>query len=203
VELFTERTTPAGRILWEDQRAACGGSHWSALLPLLTGRAFIGGLDLDRCIEHGYLSFSDQTLAGRPVGDWADGELRDFARRYAIGWAACWSPVAVARFRAWPEAEAVAPLPRGGWLFALPPPSFALKGKATLVHADARRIVLADVEPDEDGTVGLSLHYQAGLRAVPSRVRVEREPDPHDPIPLVRLRLPGPVSRVTLTWQGW
>jgi hypothetical protein len=34
----------------------------------------------------------------------------------------------------------------------------------------------------------------------PSDVRVERHPDPDDPIPFLRLRLPGPVLRLTLTW---
>lgn len=202
VDLLRERTTADARILWEDHTAAHSGAHWSALLPLLTGRLFLGGLDLDRCIEHSYPGFAEQTLAGRPIGDWGDTELDEFARRYAVGWVACTSPAAVIRIRAWPGAKAVAELPGGGCLFALRPPPFALAGQAKLVHADWRRIVLQDVSPDEDGKVVLSLHYQEGMRAVPSRVQVEREPDAHDPIPFVRLRLPGPVSRVTLTWQG-
>jgi hypothetical protein len=201
VTLLQEHTTTAGRILWEDHRHAGDASHWSALLPLLTGRSYLGGLDLDRCIEHAYPHFGEQTLAGRPLADWTDAELRGLARRYAAGWVACWSPTAMARFRAWPDAEAVAPLPDNGWLFALPPPNFALQGKANLLHADAQRIVLTDVVPDAEGKVVLSLHYLTGLRAVPNRVQVEREPDAHDPIPFVRLRLPGPLARVTLTWR--
>ncbi len=47
----------------------------------------------------------------------------------------------------------------------------------------------------------LSLHYQAGLQVSPGRVTVEKEPDAHDPIPFVRLRMSGPVTRVTLTWS--
>ena len=43
----------------------------------------------------------------------------------------------------------------------------------------------------EDGKVVLSLHYQAGMKALPARVQVEREIDPYDPIPLVRLKVPG------------
>jgi hypothetical protein len=45
----------------------------------------------------------------------------------------------------------------------------------------------------------LSLRYQAGLKALPARVQVEREIDSFDPIPLVRLKLPAPVTRVTPT----
>ena len=46
-----------------------------------------------------------------------------------------------------------------------------------------------------------SLDYQAGLGATPSRVQVARDPDARDPIPFVRLLLPGPVARITLTWE--
>ena len=67
---------------------------------------------------------------------------------------------------------------------------------------------LADVVP-EGGEVILSLHYLAGLKATPSRVKiekVEREPsshDPtgHDPIGFIRLKLTDPAPRVTLTWD--
>ena len=194
-------TTAAGRILWEDHVAAGQKSHWTALLPILTGRQFIGGLDLDRCIEHSYPAFTEQTLAGRPISDWTDGELEEMSARYALGWVACWSPAAVARFRAWPAAREAAPLAGDGRLFVLPPRSIARRGQAVLLHCDCQRIVLGDVTPDPDGCVLLSFHHHGGMRAVPSRIQVEREPDPHDPIPFVRLRMNGSVSRVTLTWR--
>ena len=101
------------------------------------------------------------------------------------------------------EASAVAALSDGGAgrLFAVKRPlSFALKGQATWLGADCRQVALAEVVP-RDGVVVLSLHYQAGMRASPSRVQVERELDPYDRIPFVRLRVPGPVTRVTLTWD--
>jgi hypothetical protein len=82
------------------------------------------------------------------------------------------------------------------------PASYALKGsRARWLHADSAHIALADVEPNENGEAVLSLHYQAGMRVSPSRVQLERELDPYDPIPFVRLRLPGPVVRVTITWE--
>ena len=80
------------------------------------------------------------------------------------------------------------------------PRDFTLRGKAKLVHADWHHLTLAEVVP-ENGVVVLSMHYQAGLRVSPSRVQIEKEPDPYDPIPLIRLRVPGPVARLTLTWQ--
>jgi hypothetical protein len=204
VAALKQQTTAEARILWEDRSGPPQAPHWSALLPLWTGRAYLGGLDADAGIEHAYAGFTDQVLMGRPIKDWTDAELDDFCRRYNIGWVVCWSPAAVERFRAWPEAQALAPVQdqEAGCLFRLRRPrSFALKGQAHWLQADWRRIALSDLVP-EDGQVVLSLHYQAGLQVSPGRIQIERELDPYDPIPFVRLRLPGPVARLTLTWEG-
>jgi hypothetical protein len=197
-------TNPDARILWEDRPG--NDSRWTALLPVLTGRSFLGGLDAEGAVEHaGYAHFTGQQLAGRPVQNWADVELEEFARKYNLGWVVCWTPEAQARFRAWEQAEAIATLSekgQTGCLFALHRThTYVLKGQARWVGADCRYIVLSDVVP-EDGKVVLSLHYQAGMQVSPGRVRLEKEPDPRDPIPFVRLLVPDPVTRITLTWEG-
>jgi hypothetical protein len=204
-ETLRDQTTPEARILWEDHSGPAQAQHWTPLLPLLTERAFIGGLDPDACIEYAYANFTDQVLGGRPLADWTDAELDDFCRSYNIGWIVCWSPGAIERFRTWKTAMAPVPLhdEQGpGCLFRLQrPTTFALRGQAQWLRADCQRIILGDVIP-ENGEVHLSLHYQAGMRASPQRVQIERELDPQDPIPFVRLRLTEPVARVTLTWEG-
>jgi hypothetical protein len=203
VEAIRTHTTPEARILWEDFSGQETASQWTALLPLLTERSYLGGLDPDACIEHTYASLVEPNLAGRPLAAWSDADLEEFCRRYNIGWVVCRSSPAIARFRAWPKASLVTSMAGDGLacLYRLRPRSMALKGQARLLHADWRHITLADVVP-EDGMVVLSLHYQAGLRVSPSRrVQIEKEPDPNDPIPFIRLRLPGPVARLTLTWQ--
>lgn len=202
VETLQSRTNPSARILWEDQQEPSDGSRWTALLPLLTGRVFMGGLDPDSGIEHSFASLVDQTLAGRPIREWTNAELDDFCRKYSVAWVVCRSPAAVERFRNWDGVTAATLLEdeKECWLFTLKPRSFVLKGHGRVIAADSRRITLADVVP-EDGNVILSLHFQAGIQASPSRVQVERETDPYDPIPFIRLRLPGPVARVTLTWD--
>src|SRR5262249_18819050 len=205
VEALRAQTSADARILWEDRAAPAAAPRWSPLLPVLTRRPFVGGLDPEATIEHAYAGFTDQVLAGRPLKEWGDAELADFCRRYNIGWVVCWSPGAVERFRAWKAAAPVADLhDQGpGCLFRLErPASFTLRGQARWLYADCQHIALGDVVPDEGGEVVLSLHYQAGMEASPQRVQVERELDPDDPIPFVRLRLPGPVARVTLTWEG-
>ena len=50
--------------------------------------------------------------------------------------------------------------------------------------------------------VVLSLHHQAGVRVSPGVVVVERDTDPYDPIPFLRLRMPGNMSRIVLTWEN-
>lgn len=203
VEVLKSNTGPDARILWEDRAGKRAVPRWSALLPILTERSYVGGLDPDASIEHAYASLIEATLAGRPIADWSDAELEDYCRRYNIGWAVCWSPAAVERFRAWKSAEpAVAVADEdAGQLFSIRQPrSFVLKGQARWLGASRRRISLADVVP-ENGTIVLSLHHQAGLQASPGRVQIEREPDPFDPIPFIRLRVPEPVARVTLTWE--
>lgn len=205
VAKLIDATTQEARILWEDRPLARTAPRWSALLPLLTDRSYLGGLDPDGLIEHSAISFFNQSLDGRHIGGWTDLQLEEYCRRYNVGWVVCWSPAALKRFAEWDGVESSYPLSDdvAGCIYALKRShrSFALKGKATVVHADAQHITLADVEPDEDGVVVLSLHWQDGLRAAPNRVQVEREPCGHDPIGFIRLRTESPVARVTLTWE--
>jgi hypothetical protein len=204
VDALSVQTTPEARILWEDFSGPDTDSHWTALLPLLTGRNYLGGLDPETCIDHTYASLVDQNLAGRPLASWTDAELAEFCRHYDIGWVACRSPATAARFAAWKDAKLLGSPGAGlsGCVYQLPVSSFALKGQARLVQAECQRITLADVQPAADGEVILSLHYQTGLRVFPSRVQIDKQPDPRDPIPFVRLHVRGPVARLTITWQA-
>jgi hypothetical protein len=203
VNWIDQNTTGDARILWEDDVEDRTGSFWTPLLPLMTGRAFVGGLDPATCIEHMFASLSSHKLADRPLDSWTDRQLREFCRHYHIGWIICRSPAATARFGAWKDASAIR-APTGGvpfTLFSVPASSFAIKGQARLVEANEDHITLADVVP-QDGVVVISMHYQAGFHVSPSRVQIEREPDPRDPISFLRLRLSAPVARLTLTWPG-
>jgi hypothetical protein len=204
VQTLLENTSPEARILWEDRLDKAHG--WTALLPLLTDRVYLGGLDPHSHIDYTYAGLIDQKLAGRPLADWCDAELDDFFRRYNVGWVVCWSPTAVARFSSWQQAGkavATATIHDGeeGRLFTLQRPrSYILKGQGRILRADPEQITLADVVPEE-GQVVLSLHHQTGLHVSPERLHIEREPDANDPIPFIRLRVPGPATRVTLTWR--
>src|SRR5262249_52237392 len=121
----------------------------TALLPLLTGRSFLGGLDPDCGLEHAFAGLGGGRLAGRTLAEWSDAELESFCRRYNVGWVVCRTEAAGTRFAAWPPAQLVGPLPDGGLLFEVGRArSFVLKGRATAVRADWRRIALDDVEAE-------------------------------------------------------
>ena len=203
VRKIAEHTGTDARILWEDRPLSRQAPRWSALLPILTGRTFLGGLDPDAFIEHSWISFIDGALEGRPIAAWHDDALQEYCKLYNVGWVIAWSPAVLKRFREWegavPVADLVDDVPGCIFLVKYAHRNYTLKGKAKMVHADWHHITLADVVP-ENGVVVLSLHYQAGMRASPSRVQIEREQCGDDPIGFIRLRVAGPVARVTLTW---
>jgi hypothetical protein len=204
VDKLIQYTGPEARILWECVPMPKEAPHWSALLPSLTGRVFVGGLDPEAIIEHSGIGIVDQCLHGRHISTWSATALEEYCRIYNIGWVACWSPAVAQRLQNWSRAELVCELEGDspGLLFAVKHhvPSYTLKGQARLIHADSHHITLADVVP-ENGDVVLSFHYQRGMRALPSRVQVDCLQDVGDPIGFLRLRVAGPVARVTLTWD--
>jgi hypothetical protein len=203
VKALQENTTTEARILWEEDADDQPGSRWTALLPLLTGRYYLGGLDPQASIEHGYGCLSQHCLADRPLESWSEAELNDFYRRYNVGWIVCRSRASLSCLKNYPEAQPIlfvhANEPR--YLFELKPQSFVLRGQARLLEANTSHIALADLVPDKNGNIVLSMHYQPGMRVSCARVQIERESDPHDPVDFIRLRLQGPVARATITWQ--
>ena len=147
---------------------------------------------------------ADGKLVGRPVGDWSDEELARFFDRYNVTRVVCRSPEAVARFRRVPGAAVVAEFKdEGGVMFALDRrPGYVLTGRGQVTEMDWRRVALSDAEPDANGVIVLSLHHHTHWRVSPAYVTIEKDVDVNDPIPMLRLRLPGPAARVTLTWNG-
>lgn len=199
--LITElraQTSPTARILWEEEASA---EVWSPLLPMLTERHFIGGLSRRRVLEHQHLSLSDGQLAGRALFSWSDAELERIARLLNIGWVVAYSPATLARCAQWPLAEPPQPLPAGRKLIKLRrTPSFVLQGQAQVVRFTRNQMTLVDLEPDQ-GIILLSLHAHPRIRTTTSRVLWQPAAQVDDPVPLVRLHLPGPMSRLTICWD--
>jgi hypothetical protein len=198
-------TEPSARILIEERHEGSGADwNWTALLARRTGRAFLGGLDPEAGMEHLFCGLSRDRLNGRRLADVSDDDLHAFADRYNVGWVLCRSESSAARWRSTARVREVAQFRDHGpvTMFAIDRPhQYLVRGSGRLERADRRRIVLRDLEPDATGTATLAFHYQPGLRIMPPSVIAEREKDPFDPIPLIRLRLPGKVTRVTLFWE--
>jgi hypothetical protein len=169
------------------------------------GRPLIGGLDPDACVEHAFCGLRGGKLNGRPFADWTTPERAAFCRRYNVGWVLCRTPAAADFWRADPTAREVARFRDGGELvlFSLDrPKSFVLVGSATVERLDRHGVILTDVTPNEIGEVVLSLHHQPGFRAGPTGIMPEVDKDPFDPIPMLKLLVPGPVSRIAVTWEN-
>jgi hypothetical protein len=191
------QTTASARILWEETEDT---DRWSPLLPVLTERSYVGGLGAGACIEHAAVRLAHGQLAGRALGDWSDADLADFCKRYNIGWIVSRTPAVATHFAKCALVKSTAPLPDGATLHTLNRPhSFFVSGQGRVLQCDSHTLALADVVP-VDGHVVLSFHYQPGMLASTDRVRVEKEPQLYDAIPFVRLRVPGPISRLTLYW---
>lgn len=212
IDALREHTAPSARILWDDVEERPGG-NWSALLPVYTERAYLGGLDTDSEIEHGYCALRDHNLNGQPLSEWKDEELVAYCNWYNVGWVVCRSDQTAERWGACTSgkgeklAQPVARLTEGGRPVVLykinRPHSFVLDGRAVWESADAKRVVLTDVHPNAYGEVHLSLHAFEGLRVYPSYVTIAPLPDRtgRDPVHHIRLRTPGPVPRITLVWE--
>ncbi|MGF1581973.1 MAG: hypothetical protein ACFCD0_21820 [Gemmataceae bacterium] len=204
IDVLKKYTDQSARILWEDQRVRNASSGWTALLPLLTERSYIGGLDPHGIIEHSHSGFVRGALAGTPLPQWTDEALAKYCSRYNVGWVVVWSPAGLERFSQWKGADLLVTIKDGktGYLFRIRAPerTFTIHGKAIFVRGDEHHLTFREVIP-ENGKVVLSFHYQSGMRASPSSVIVEREPDPTDTIPLLRLRTEQPVSHVTIYWD--
>src|SRR5206468_13030396 len=89
IAVLREQTTPEARILWDETTDHRPGWNWSALLPLLTDRAYLGGLDHDAGMEYSFCEMRDGKLNGRGLDDWTDADLTRHCWWYNVGWVVC------------------------------------------------------------------------------------------------------------------
>ena len=206
IAALKEHTTSAGRVLWDETTDQRPGWNWSALLPLLTDRAYLGGLDPGAGMDFSFCGLRDGNLNGRALADWNDRDLADFCTWYNVGWVVCRSAVATDRWAHVPGASVVARLKEGGRpvvIYALDRPlSFILRGTGKWESASPTRITLTDVTPDANGEILLSLHHIEGLRVYPTYITLGSRIDHKDPLSHVKLGLPGRLPRLTLVWEN-
>jgi hypothetical protein len=224
VEWIRENTDSSARILLEDQLrlwepVEAESLHWTPLLPLLTGRQYVGGLYHLAFIPHRRAALGDWKLADRHIRSWSPSELRAFCEQYNIGWVITWSrasprkeqgqPLSTEVFASLPFCERIATLPRHSTrpeedqyaVFRVRREhTFFARGRGRVVRADYNRIELADLVPDS-GQLILRYHWQDGFRAEPP-LGIERAEDSGDAVGFIRIRSDRPIPRL-LVWNGY
>jgi hypothetical protein len=203
LEALRERTTADARILWEDRPLSRGEPRWTALLPVLTGRWFVGGLDAGASIEHTATGLVAGCLAGRPMEEKSDAELEAYCSWYNVGWVVTWSEESARRLAKWTAGVAEStPLPAEGltlWRLRREP-RFARVGEAQCVQAGPNAVLLADARPCPKGTIELSMHYLEGMTVSPERVKLQPAEYKEDKVRFIRLILKEPAGRILITW---
>jgi hypothetical protein len=216
----------SARILFEDQLrllenlnpSAPESIHWTPLLPVLTGREFVGGLYHLAFIPHRRAAFGDWSLAGRNVREWSADELQGLFEQYNIGWAITWSrasplkqgadylmPLSTDILGRMPFCEPVAKIRRHTTredeaeyaIFRVHrTPNYFAKGRGRVVRADFNRIELANIEPDQ-GEIVLRYHWQEEFAADPP-VPLTRANSPGDSVGFIRIITDQAIDRLVL-----
>jgi hypothetical protein len=200
--IITQTTTEA-RILFEESDCRHDGWNWTALLPVLTDRSYLGGLDPEARIEHNFCRMNLGTFCGKRLGLITTEECQSLCRKYNIGWVITRSPIALDFWSRQPGARPIARFRDGDELVLFEidrPRTFLLAGSASIERCDRHKVVLTDVVPNENGEVILSMHYHPETRIAPSAIHVEGAKDLFDAIPMIKIVVPGPLPRVVLTW---
>lgn len=210
VEWIQKYADSSGRILFEDQlrlreATVAESLHWSCLLPVLTGREYIGGQYQVTPLIHHYASFGDFHLANRPIESYSPERLREFIDDYAIGWVIAWSPRSRAVLDRMPFLEVQATLPRHTArptenryrIYRVRDPSgyFAL-GSGRVVRREPNRIELADLVP-VDGRIRLRYHWLFSLVTQPA-VEIRRWNQGEDPVGFIELATDRPIPRLVI-----
>ena len=202
IDTLRQTTTPEARLLIEDGGTDHPGWNWPALLGLPGDRYCIGGLDPDGNIEHLTCGMKAGKLQGKAFAEWTPADRTAYCMRYNIGWVLCRTSESAQFWTADPTAKVIGRLSDGDCVLIelIRPRSYILSGRATVTQMDRGRIVLTDAAPDSAGWLRLSLHHQQELLVAPLNITPAADPDAADPIPFLKLQLPGPVSRITIAW---
>jgi hypothetical protein len=204
IQTIREHTDKTARIWWETLCEQQRGESLTPLLPILTDRYYLGGLEARACMEHTQIGLDTLKIGKCPLSEDDPDFPERFFTRYNVGWVVAWSPELIAKLRETPGVRPIAEVRDNdvGQLFRIDREhTYFLRGQGTVIEASTTRIALGNLVP-HDGAVVLSFHFQPGWRVLPSTVKVDRDLDPFEAVPLTRLRMNGPVARVTLVWDN-
>lgn len=199
VQRLRQHTTTEARILWEETK---DNAAWSPLLPGMIERFWVGGMGRAEqvLIDPMQVRLTQGSLLSKPMEQWSVSDLNALVADWNIGWIAAFHPESILRWKAYPGAEVVAEMPNGGKLFQLTRPfSFCRQGQARWSFPATRRMTLTNLVP-ENGHVVLSLHYHVSMRTMNNKASLDTWQQAFDGIPMLKIRLPGPMERLTIEW---
>jgi hypothetical protein len=201
-----ETTDTQGRILVEDSgyfdRQSRGlvyfSSYLPSLVPILTGRALIGGPYPYAFIQHHHASFQDAVFLGRPIESYRLEDLQGAFDLYNIRWVICWSGAAKSAFDRYPDfLVPKAQIGRFKTYEARRSPTYFLSGSGRLSF-DYNTITLEEVHAQGEGVV-ISFHWMETLQAEPA-ARIEPVLLGADPVPFIQILDPPPRLTIRATY---
>jgi hypothetical protein len=199
IDRLRQQTTSDARILWEETRE---NSAWSPLLMGNIERSFIGGLGRSEqvLIEPLQVRLASGNLLGKPIGLWSNSDLTSLVVDWNVGWIAAYHPESIQRWLKYPETEVVADLPLSGKLIKIKRVyNFCKQGEARWHLSSRRQLTLTNLVP-EGGQVVISLHHHQGMRSLNSKAQIETWQQAFDGIPMIKIKIPGPMERLTIEW---
>lgn len=199
VHRLRQHTTDDARILWEETKT---NAAWAPLLPRMIDRFWVGSLGRAEqvLLDPLQVRLVEGSLLSKPMEQWRISDLNALANDWNIGWVVAFHPESILRWKAHPSTEVVAELPNGGRLFRLNRPfTYCKQGQAQWSFTAPRRLTLTNLVP-ENGHVVLSLHCHTTMRSMNNKAILEKWQQAFDSVPMLKIRLPGPMERLTIEW---
>jgi hypothetical protein len=185
-------TNPNARVLFETSKGRVHDSgHMAGYYAYQSQREFIGG-------PYPYYHFAgywDGYLFNRSIESLTVEDFRKYADLYNIGWVLVHSPASKRFFDNLPSASLLARFNELALYAIQRSHSFFIQGSGMVTERAHNRLVLDEVQPDNDLVV-LSYHYFPGMKVTPTAT-IEPVQNPNDPIPFIAIR--HPPKRLTLS----
>jgi len=197
-EWIKENTKPDGRILVENSDFESShqyyGTHFPYLLPLLTGREYIGNYSFYATSPDSFSSFACGFLFRTPISEYTPDTAAPYLSLYNVKWVVAWSKKSRLFFASAPKYFTFRKQIDKFYIFETNRAgNFFIKGSGTIT-AEPNRIELQDLKP-EDGEVVISYHWMKYLKAAPD-ITVDKTLLLRDPVGFITLH--DPPERVEI-----
>jgi len=194
VKRILDLTDNSARILIEDSQYLPLSSHFLAVLPLLTGREFIGGPYYGLKLAHRFAAFSDGELFFKKIGEIPIERFMEYMDLYNIQWAFVHSPEAREVLRSHPKHFHPFSSYRHMEIYRVNrEASYFIEGEGD-IHASLDRITITNASR---GDLVIKYHYLETLKADPP-LGLEKHGMLDDPIGFIKIHNDQGADQITL-----